>query len=223
MPLGKIFDGVYTDRRKIYTKNLNPGIRVYGERLLREGNAEYREWKPDKSKLAAGIKNGLKKLPIASASNVLYLGAGEGTTISHISDIVGETGSVIGIDIGERSMKKFVWLAESRSNILPVLADAHNTNAYAPIVNEIGVVDTLFQDVAQPDQAAIFNANARAFIKPGRHGLLSIKAKSISQSMPVQKIFERETIELKKEWNILQTINLAPFETDHMLVHATKK
>ena len=223
MPLTQRFDGVFTDQRKIFTLNLVRGNRVYGERLMNDHGVEYREWNPEKSKLGAAIKNGLKQLPIRSNSRVLYLGAGEGTSISHVSDIVGPQGAVIGVDLGERTMKKFIWVCESRPNTLPVLADAHNTGAYAETVAEIGGVDVLFQDIAQPDQAAIFNANARAFMKKGSHGLLAIKAKSISQAENVKKIFDDQVRILETEWTILQQINLAPYETDHLLVHAQKK
>jgi fibrillarin-like pre-rRNA processing protein len=223
MPLTKRFDGVFTDQRKIFTINLVKGMRVYGERLLNENRIEYREWNPEKSKLGAGIKNGLKQLPIRPNSRVLYLGAGEGTSISHVSDIVGPEGVVIGVDLGERTMKKFVWVCENRSNTLPVLADAHNTEAYASTIEEIGGVEVLFQDIAQPDQAQIFNTNARAFMKKGSHGLIAIKARSISQADNVKKIFDDQIRILETEWTILQQINLAPFETDHLLVHVQKK
>ncbi len=221
--MNRVFDGVFSDRKGLFTRNLVPGSKVYGERLVFDAGVEYREWVFKKSKLGAAIKNGLKQLPVAPGSRVLYLGAGEGTSISHVSDIVGSTGVVVGVDIGERSMRKFVWVCEQRPNTLPVVADAHNTAAYADIVREIGGVNVLFMDVAQPDQAAIFNANGLAFFKKGDSGLLSIKAKSISQSLSAQKVFDAQLLLLKPVWDIRQTVNLAPFETDHLLVHAIKK
>jgi fibrillarin-like pre-rRNA processing protein len=45
---------------RLATRNLTPGRRVYGERLVKWGGAEYREWNPYRSKLAAAIANGLK-------------------------------------------------------------------------------------------------------------------------------------------------------------------
>lgn len=40
----------------------------------------------------------------------------------------------------------------------------------------IGMVDTIFADVAQPDQARIVALNAQYFLKNGGHFVISIKA-----------------------------------------------
>ena len=50
---------------------------------------EYRVWNPFRSKLAAAILGGIDKIHIKPGSKVLYLGAASGTTVSHVSDIVG--------------------------------------------------------------------------------------------------------------------------------------
>ena len=42
-----------------------------------------------RSKLAAAILGGVDKIHIAPGSKVLYLGAASGTSVSHVSDIVG--------------------------------------------------------------------------------------------------------------------------------------
>ena len=72
---------------EIATRNLSPGIRVYDERLIQEGDEEYRIWNPRRSKLAAALLNGLEGIELNNNSKVLYLGASTGTTVSHISDI----------------------------------------------------------------------------------------------------------------------------------------
>jgi len=90
----EIFPGVFRDGRVLYTKNLVPGKRVYGEKLT----ADKREWDPTRSKLGAAIVNGLHTLDIKDGSIVLYLGASTGTTISHVSDIIGRNGFVYGIE-----------------------------------------------------------------------------------------------------------------------------
>ena len=78
---------VYLKDGQIATKNLTPGISVYGEELIQE-KEEYRIWNPRRSKLAAALLNGLENLDISEDAKVLYLGASTGTTVSHISDIV---------------------------------------------------------------------------------------------------------------------------------------
>lgn len=50
---------------------------------------EYRVWNPFRSKLAAAIMGGVDAIHMAPGSRVLYLGAASGTTVSHVSDVVG--------------------------------------------------------------------------------------------------------------------------------------
>ena len=80
--------------KKLATENLMPGNQVYNEKLLNVKGVEYRIWNPFRSKLAASIMNGLKDFPFNKKSDVLYLGVSTGTTISHISDIVGQNGTI---------------------------------------------------------------------------------------------------------------------------------
>ena len=54
-----------------------------------EAKAEYRIWNPFRSKLAAAILSGVEKIHLKPSTKVLYLGAGSGTTVSHVSDLVG--------------------------------------------------------------------------------------------------------------------------------------
>ena len=70
---------------EIATKNLTPGIKVYDEKLIREGEEdalenieEYRIWNPRRSKLAAALLNGLEGFDLNGNSKVLYLGASTG-------------------------------------------------------------------------------------------------------------------------------------------------
>ena len=50
---------------------------------------EYRVWNPFRSKLAAAILGGVEKIHMMPGAKVLYLGAASGTTVSHVSDILG--------------------------------------------------------------------------------------------------------------------------------------
>jgi fibrillarin-like pre-rRNA processing protein len=218
----QIFSEIFESRGKLFTKNLVPGKKVYGEALVIENGIEYREWIPWRSKLCAGIKNGLKQLPIKEGSNVLYMGSAEGTTPSHISDIIGKDGILFGIDVAEKVMRKFVELCENRKNMLPILADAGKPEAYKENLKEIEI-DLLYQDISQKNQAEIFNKNAELFLEKGKFGLIAIKAKSISQSINPEKVFASEKKELEKQFNVLQQVNLAPFEKHHCLFLCEKK
>lgn len=79
------------------TKNMVPGESIYGEKRVTvpatdsaNGTAvEYRVWNPFRSKLGAAVLVGTENIHIAPGSKVLYLGAASGTSVSHVSDIVG--------------------------------------------------------------------------------------------------------------------------------------
>ena len=76
-----------------------PGEAVYGEKRIAVENTaietgektkiEYRVWNPFRSKLAAAVLGGVDKIHMPPGTKVLYLGAASGTSVSHVSDIVG--------------------------------------------------------------------------------------------------------------------------------------
>ena len=218
-----LFEGIYTDGKEIYTKNIRPGKKVYGEKLISEQRTEYRAWDAYRSKYAAAIKNGLSKNIFQHNENVLYLGSAEGTTISHVSDIIGEGGIVFGIDTSEIAMMKLVKLAEERPNILPILSDAQNTQNYAKTLTEAsGKVDALFQDISQRNQAEIFVKNSQ-FLKQHHYAALVVKTKSISQSKGKEEVLNEEKKILLEEFQIIQVVNLEPYEKHHYLILVKKK
>lgn len=220
----ELFEGIYSDGKKLYTKNLLSGKKVYGERLVIIGGSEYREWDITRSKYAAAVKNGLRESLFFNGAKVLYLGSAEGTTVSHVSDIVGKEGTIIGVDLSEIAMLKLTKLAEERQNIFPILSDAQKTSENEETITEAfnGKADALFQDISQRNQADIFVRNA-VFLKKGGLGAIAIKTKSISQAKNKEKVLEEEKKTLQKEFEILQTINLEPFEKHHYVILVKKK
>jgi len=212
----ELFPGVFEEGGKLFTKSIAPGTKVYGEKVLVKDGVEYRQWDFFRSKLAAAVKNGLQDMPIKEGGTVLYLGAAEGTTVSHVSDIVGENGLVFGLDISERVMRKFISVSEERKNIVPIIEDANKPWKYKDFL-EGRKVDVLYQDVAQQNQAQIFLKNAEYFLEKGRAGMLVVKAKSISQQDNVSRVFGKELGMLADKFTVHQTVNLKPFEKDHVL------
>ncbi|MCX8184342.1 MAG: fibrillarin-like rRNA/tRNA 2'-O-methyltransferase [Sulfolobales archaeon] len=203
---------------RLATKNLTPGRRVYGEWLFTYGNAEYREWNHIRSKLAASLYKGIKELAISIGSKVLYLGAGSGTTASHISDIVEHQGRVYAVEFAPRVMRELITVADYRKNIVPILADARFPERYSLIVPH---VDVLYADIAQPEQASIVAANARMFLKGGGYLYLAIKARSIDVTREPDEIYVREIKNLEKNnFEILDVVHLDPFDKDHAMVFA---
>ncbi len=216
----EFFDGIFSDSKSIYTKNLIKGKKVYGEKIINENGEEYREWNPYRSKYCAGIKNGLKQNIFSQGYTALYLGSAEGTTVSHVSDIVGKSGAIFCVDLSEIAMNKLTKLAEERENIYPILSDAQIIENYKEFLEE--KVDALFQDISQRNQAEIFCKNA-TFLKKGAYGCLSLKTKSISQSKNKQDILIEEKKILEKEFIIEQIISIEPYEKEHYLILVKKK
>ncbi|MDV0446488.1 hypothetical protein MsAg5_03270 [Methanosarcinaceae archaeon Ag5] len=220
-----VFEGRLWGKFNILTQNASPGYSVYGEKIyLNDDGSELRSWDPKRSKLGAlYYKRAI--IPIAPGSVVLYLGAASGTTVSHVSDILGTgNGMVYAIEFSDRPMRDLVLLSEKRRNIVPILADASRPEFYAPAVEP---VDVIFQDVAQANQAEIACKNAAHFLKDGGHLILSIKARSIDVVENPKKIFKDEIRKLEKnDWGvsfkILKTFDLAPYHADHLGVIAVK-
>lgn len=209
----EIFPGIFKLRNKIFTLNLVPGRKVYGEKLVRKGNQEFREWNPKRSKLGAAIKKGLKNSPFNQGNFVLYLGSAEGTTPSHISDIIGEKGVLFGVDVSARVMRKFLLLCEERKNLIPIMDSANHPEHYSSFILE--KVDVVFQDVSQKNQSKIFIKNCKQFLKKEGFGMLSLKARSIDVSKNPKKVFVEQRQILENEFKVIEELSLEPFEKDH--------
>ncbi len=210
----QIFE-VYQDGKRIYTRSLFPGEAPFEEKLVHQGKAEFREFDPKRSKLAAAIMKGCTNTGIRKDDVVLYLGVSHGYTASFVSDIVGEKGLIFGIDPAPRVMRDLVFLAEKRRNIVPILADANHPEQYQ---DKICLADVVYQDIAQRNQAEIFINNCKLFLKEGGYGLLAVKAKSIDIKRKSRQIFKEVWDQVGKEFKIIDTKVLEPFERDHCMI-----
>lgn len=217
--IAKKFDGVFEIGGKLATKNLVPGARVYGEKLVRVGKEEYRLWDPFRSKLSAAILKGLRELPIGPGSHVLYLGAATGTTASHVSDMVGKRGVVFCVEFAQRSMRELLRVCERRENMLPLFHDARKPEEYE---RDVRRVDVIYQDVADPEQAEILLRNAR-MLRKGGHAMLAIKSQSINIAEPPSWAYEKVLKELAREFEVIQKIDLAPFHKGHLFALLRKR
>lgn len=216
-------EGVFIARGKedaILTRNLVPGESVYGEKRIAvevEGEKiEYRVWNPFRSKLCAAIVGGVQDIHIRPGSKLLYLGAASGTTVSHCSDIVGPEGLVYAVEFSHRSGRDLINLAKKRTNIIPIVEDARHPHKYRMLV---GMVDVIFADVAQPDQARIVALNAQYFLKNEGHFVISIKANCIDSVSQPEAVFAKEVEKLKQEkFKPRERVTLEPYERDHAVV-----
>ncbi|ALT69816.1 fibrillarin-like rRNA/tRNA 2'-O-methyltransferase [Methanobrevibacter millerae] len=203
---------VFLKGDEVATRNLTPGISVYGEELITE-DVEYRLWNPRRSKLSAAILNGLSSLKIENDYKILYLGASTGTTVSHISDIA-YNGKIYAVEFSPVTAKKLTRLSRQRPNIYPILADATKPKEYMNIIEK---VDFLYCDVAQPTQTELFMKNMNLFSKDDALGMITIKARSIDVIQKPKKIFKQEEKKLKeKGFKIIEKIKLEPYEKDHI-------
>ena len=204
------------------TLNLVKGDNVYGEKLVKYEGEEYRLWDPFRSKLAASLKKGLKNMPIRNGTKVLYLGASTGTTVSHVSDIVGPSGIVFAVEPATRVARELIEnVASKRKNVVPILEDARRPQSYFAV---FGKVDVVYCDIAQPDQTEIAMANCTAYLKNGGVMLLVIKTRSIDVTMEPRAVVMQEAGKLEKYgFQIDQIINLEPFDKDHGMISCTFK
>jgi len=212
----KKFEGVFLIDNRLATINLTPSHRVYGEQLVKIKDTEYRIWDFWRSKPAAAIKKGLKDFPLKKEMKILYLGIASGTTSSHFSDIIGEKGIIYGVEISERVLRELVVHAERRANIIPILADARVPEKYENIVLE--KVDCLYADVASPDQIQILIRNAQKFLKPKGWVIIAIKSQSIDVTKPPKQVYKESLKELEKRFEIIDKIELDPYEKAHLFV-----
>ena len=203
--------------KRIITKNLAPGIRVYDEKLINIENEEYRTWNPFRSKLAALVIKGSSIL-IKKNYNVLYLGAANGTTASHVSDIVAD-GTVFAVEFSPRAMKDLIDVASSRMNLVPILSDAANPDSYQ---NMVPGVDVIYQDVAQRDQAGIAIRNAELYLKKDGILVLIIKARSIDSTRDPGDVAHMEVRKLERIFKVKEIVNLEPFHRDHFAAVAQR-
>ena len=218
----KIFEVYESDGRKrnLLTLNLTPGKRVYGEKLILQDNLEYREWDPSKSKLASTILKGSPNIGIRKDDFVLYLGAASGTTVSHVSDIVGSNGFIFAVDISPRVMRDLIFLSYERENIVPILNDSNKIDV---LKQKISGVDVIYQDVAQKNQVEIFLKNVDLFLKEKGYALLALKARSIDVTKKPLQIFREVKAKLEKEMTIIDYRELDPFQKDHCMFICKKK
>lgn len=207
------FPNTFYYRRKLVTINQVKDHSVYAERLMNNKGVQYREWQIRRSKLGTSIKKGLKNHGIRENSSCLYLGAASGTTVSHFSDILSK-GRIYAVEFSAQTFSYLVEESKLRNNIVPILSDAYKTENYSFIVPK---VDVVFQDVSQKNQVEIFAKNVKEFMKSDGFAYLSLKCKSIDVTKKNSEIYKEVFSELKKDFDVVESMFLGPYEKDHYL------
>ena len=219
------FDGIFQaalddGSHRLATRNLTPGRSVYGEKLIHFKGVEYRVWDAFRSKLAAVILKGVQTVPIKPGNRVLYLGAASGTTPSHVSDIVGDTGHVYCVEFASRSIRDLINnVITYRSNMSPFLEDARSPEKYAMYIS--GKVDTIYCDVAQPEQAKLAADNADVFLKEQGWLMFAVKAQSIDVTKAPSVVYQQEGKVLKNRgFTVEEVVGLEPYDKAHAMIIA---
>ncbi len=177
---------------------------VYGERTVQG----YRLWSPKRSKLAALYHLG-KGIDLENYHRVLYLGAANGTTVSHIADYVEV---VYAVEPAPRPMQDLMVVARQRKNIIPIMADARKPERYLPLVEK---VDIVYQDVAQPDQAEILSVNSKFLVSDGIM-VFMLKPRSIDVTRTPAFVAEEVIQELSTRGiRTEECVWLSPYYPDH--------
>ncbi|MGY8754442.1 MAG: fibrillarin-like rRNA/tRNA 2'-O-methyltransferase [Candidatus Poseidoniales archaeon] len=221
----RLSGAVLIDGRSIWTRNACPKVSQYGESLRRFQGVEHRRWDPTRSKLGAALaraRHTQYDLLPEEGSTCLYLGAGHGTSLSHIHDQVcgpdnQMAGRIIAVDLSPRCLRDLIHMAKIRPGLVPILGDARNFSAWGVMVST--KVDWLFQDVSQAGQVGIFIDAVNRFLKPGGKGLLSLKAASERWTGQGERaVFESVAEQLLEAgFTIEEQINLHGLEDNHSL------
>lgn len=185
-----------------------------GEPVSDEPTSEgWRRWDPSRSKLGAMLELGVDT-SLSTGDAVLYLGAANGTTVSHVADFAGPTYAV---EFAPRSARDLVSVAESRDNLFPLLKDARQPETYAHVV-ESGL-DAIVQDVATRGQARVAVENRRFLADDGRL-VLAVKARSEDVTRDPGAVFAAVRADLEDAYEVLDSRRLDDYHLDHLAVVA---
>jgi rRNA 2'-O-methyltransferase fibrillarin len=69
---------------------------------------------------------------------------------------------VYAVEFSHRSGRDLINMAKKRTNIVPIIEDARHPHKYRMLVP---MVDTIFADVAQPDQVMLIISNKQTNIE----------------------------------------------------------
>ncbi|HEV2449995.1 MAG TPA: fibrillarin-like rRNA/tRNA 2'-O-methyltransferase [Thermoplasmata archaeon] len=206
------------ERTHLFTQSLAVPPSLYGERVLHRGERAFRHFDPFRSKLAAALIRSPRLTPPRPGERWLYLGAAGGTTASHVADLTAPTGEVFAIERSPRPGLRLLEIANRLPGLFPILADARRPEEYRELVP---LVDGLYADVSQPDQAAIVKENARLHLRDGGRFLFVLKLSSLSRDASPEENLGRVERELQPLLHVQERINLLPFHRAHVLLVGT--
>jgi len=155
-------------------------------------------------------------------STILYLGAGHGTSVSHLYDhLCGQKnrmgGRLVCVDLAPRCLRDLTFMAAGRPGLVPVLGDARKHAEWGVLLPRR--VAWLFQDVAQAGQVDIFIRACERFLEADGLGLLSLKAASERWTGDGEAALFAgvEAALMEAGYDLEESIELTGFEDNHRL------
>ncbi len=196
----------FEDRGNLYSQSRD-GKSIYGEQVINRGGKYYRVFSPLRSKLSSSMRLGLKP-DIRKEDHLLYLGAGAGTTASHLADSLSK-GSIFAVEFAPVPFIKLTSLSGIKDNIFPILSDAQKPEMYGLFVDR---VDIVYQDVSQPNQIEIFAKNLGHF--GAKRGILMLKTFSLRSDFSIDKEIKR----IKENFSVQQIKDISRFHRGHYAI-----
>ncbi|MCL4333748.1 MAG: fibrillarin-like rRNA/tRNA 2'-O-methyltransferase [Candidatus Thermoplasmatota archaeon] len=200
---------LFEDRGNLYSQSKD-GKSIYGEQVTNRGGKYFRVFSPIRSKLSSSIRLGLKP-DIRKGDHMLYLGAGAGTTASHVSDSLSD-GVIFAVEFAPVPFIKLTSISGIKENIFPILSDAQKPETFGLFIDR---VDILYQDVSQPNQIDIFAKNLDHF--GAKRGILMLKTFSLRSDFSVEKEIRR----IRDNFSVGQVKDISRFHKGHYAITVT--
>lgn len=200
---------LFEDRGNLYSQSKD-GKSIYGEQVTNRGGKYFRVFSPIRSKLSSSIRLGLKP-DIRKGDHMLYLGAGAGTTASHVSDSLSD-GVIFAVEFAPVPFIKLTSISGIKENIFPILSDAQKPETFGLFIDR---VDILYQDVSQPNQIDIFSKNLDHF--GAKRGILMLKTFSLRSDFSVEKEIRR----IRDNFSVGQVKDISRFHKGHYAITVT--
>ncbi len=202
------YHGIFTDGKNFYTRSKNQSL--FGEKILKENKFIYRLWDPYRSKFSASLHKNLKNYRLEKNSNILYLGASYGNTVSFLSEVIYD-GKIFAVEFALKPFASLLNVSKIYNNIYPIMADANFPKKFKIYVEG---PDILIQDISQKNQIEIFKENLKTFPNT-KFCYLFLKTRAIDAIKDPKDVLEES---LKSLDNVKEIINLNPYAKDHYLI-----
>ncbi|KAL8144075.1 hypothetical protein V2J09_017107 [Rumex salicifolius] len=223
------FEGVFTfvgndDRNFICTKTLVPSEAFCGDELIslqgEDGSeAEYRVWDPLRSKLAAAIMCGANRIWVKPGSRILCVGGDIcGSTLRHLSDIVGHSGVVYAVGNVVGKLECVLNMTKKRSNVIPIFENYGLNWKYRMLVGMVDIIyATSLGDLHKVPHRSFLGGKlntvcqiARRYLKADGKFMISIPESLVKPSNPGIELFNC----LHREFKINEVVKMEPFQED---------